>query len=219
VDRTFSEALAGKAPSPQGADAYKTRILAALAGSYARRGMVMQVHIAAIRNNSPASFRSLGPDTGYDAVSDYRLSGNLAALLGTIEEGGAMPKMIFYTLNPKDYYPLGTLMGCFQDNHGGPVGGVYGRMQLGSAWWFCDHRDGMEEQLRVLGNIGLLSAFVGMLTDSRSFLSYPRHEYFRRILCNLFGTWVEKGEYPGDESKLAELVRGISFGNALGYFG
>jgi glucuronate isomerase len=124
--------------------------------------------------------------------------------------------MIFFTLNPKDYYPLLTVMGGFQDNR---AHGVRGKMQLGSAWWFLDHRDGMEEQLRLFASNGLLSSFVGMLTDSRSFLSYPRHEYFRRILCGLLGRWVENGEYPADETKLTEIVRGISFGNAASYFG
>jgi glucuronate isomerase len=124
-----------------------------------------------------------------------------------------LPKTILYSLNPKDYYPLATIMGAFQG------GGIKGKMQFGSAWWFCDHRDGMEEQMRILGNLGMLSAFIGMLTDSRSFLSYPRHEYFRRIMCNLIGGWVENGEYPNDKEKLEKIVRDISFGNAKRYFG
>jgi glucuronate isomerase len=139
---------------------------------------------------------------------------NLAALLCAMEGEGqssGLPKTILYSLNPKDYYPLATIMGGFQES-------VRGKMQLGSAWWFCDHRDGMEEQLRVLANLGMLSAFVGMLTDSRSFLSYPRHEYFRRIMCNLIGGWVENGEYPNDRQKLEKIVRDISFNNAKKYF-
>ena len=120
--------------------------------------------------------------------------------------------MILYSLNPKDYYPFATIMGCFQKAP------VRGKMQLGSAWWFCDHKDGMEYQLSVLSSIGMLSAFVGMLTDSRSFLSYPRHEYFRRILCNLIGTWVEDGEYPDNKDDIVRIVKDISFGNALRYF-
>ncbi|MDR0601539.1 MAG: glucuronate isomerase, partial [Treponema sp.] len=132
-----------------------------------------------------------------------------------------LPKTILYTLNPKDYYPLATIMGGFQDNYSKAENrqGIRGKMQLGSAWWFCDHRDGMEEQMRILANVGVLPVFVGMLTDSRSFLSYPRHEYFRRIFCNLIGRWVENGEYPSDRDKLLEIARNISFKNAKEYFG
>jgi len=141
------------------------------------------------------------------------LSEGLAGLLSLIENTGVLPRTVLYTLNPKDYYPLGTLMGCFQGESPVP-----GKIQLGSAWWFCDHRDGMEEQMKVLANLGNLSAFVGMLTDSRSFLSYPRHEYFRRILCNILGTWVENGEFPADRERLEKIVGDISFGNAERYF-
>jgi glucuronate isomerase len=168
-------------------------------------------------------FNKLGPDSGYDAVHDREQSENLAALLGRMESGG-LPKTILYTLNPKDYYPLATIMGGFQDNSGTPGAkdkkskGIEGKVQLGTAWWFCDHRDGMEEQMRILANTGMLPVFVGMLTDSRSFLSYPRHEYFRRILCNLIGRWVENGEYPSDREKLTQIVKDISFGNAKKYF-
>ena len=130
-----------------------------------------------------------------------------------IEAAGGTPKTILYTLNPKDYYPIGTIMGCFQGD------GIKGKIQLGSGWWFCDHKDGMEQQIKVLGNLGMIPAFVGMLTDSRSFLSYSRHEYFRRILCNVIGTWVENGEYPDDMEMLTKIVKDISFGNALNYFG
>ncbi|MDR2701707.1 MAG: glucuronate isomerase [Spirochaetaceae bacterium] len=224
IEKTFQDAMAGKEPSKEDADAYKTKMLLGLAKCYARRGIVMQLHIAAIRNVNGRMVKSVGPDTGYDAVHDWEQSANLAALLGCMESSGpkpALPKTILYTLNPKDYYPLATIMGGFQDNYGKEEGrkGIEGKMQLGSAWWFCDHRDGMEEQMRVLAAVGLLPAFVGMLTDSRSFLSYPRHEYFRRILCNLIGLWVENGEYPNDAEKLASIVRGVSFENAKKYFG
>jgi glucuronate isomerase len=128
-----------------------------------------------------------------------------------------MPKMIFYSLNPKDYYTIATIMGGFQDNHTGNKS-VKGKMQLGAAWWFCDHKDGMEDQMHTLADLGVLPAFVGMLTDSRSFLSYPRHEYFRRILCNMIGNWVENGEYPADMDTLSTMVKDISFGNAKAYF-
>jgi glucuronate isomerase len=216
IEKTFQDALEGKNVLIGAADAYKTKLLCGLAGLYAERGMVMQLHFAALRNVNERMLKQLGPDTGYDAAHDRELGGNLAALLSRIESAGskpALPKTILYTLNPKDYYPLATIMGGFQDK------GIRGKMQLGSAWWFCDHKDGMEEQMRILANVGVLPAFVGMLTDSRSFLSYPRHEYFRRILCNLIGNWVENGEYPSDSAKLTEIVRNISFGNAKNYFG
>ena len=152
------------------------------------------------------------------------MSSNLSLLLDHICKQGDLPKTVLYTLNPKDYYPLGTIMGAFQgyttekDNADITARTIYGKVQLGSAWWFLDHKDGMNEQLKVLGNLGSLSAFIGMLTDSRSFLSYPRHEYFRRILCNLIGTWVENGEYPNDLEKLNEIIANISFKNAEKYF-
>jgi glucuronate isomerase len=156
-------------------------------------------------------FEKLGPDTGYDASDDVEIATDLSAFLKNLSITDEVPKTILYSLNPKDYYPLATLMGCYQ-------GGVPGKMQLGSAWWFCDHRDGMEEQIKTLANVGLLSRFIGMLTDSRSFLSYSRHEYFRRILCNVLGTWVEDGEVPADMEMLSGMVKDISFGNAKRYF-
>ncbi|MDR0452942.1 MAG: glucuronate isomerase [Treponema sp.] len=221
VERVFQDALAGKIPDPPAADAFKTRLLAALAGFYAERGVVMQLHIAALRGINRRMIGRIGPDAGFDAVHDRRISENLAALLDFMDAPGGLPKTIIYSLNPKDYYPIATVMGGFQDNCAKAENrpGIPGKVQFGPAWWFCDHRDGMEEQLRILANVGLLPAFVGMLTDSRSFLSYPRHEYFRRILCNLLGKWVENGEYPADMEKLSEIVRGISFENAKSYFG
>jgi glucuronate isomerase len=227
IEKTFQEAMAGKEITREEADAYKTKILCGLAKLYADRNMAMQLHFAAIRNVNGRMLKCLGPDTGYDAVHDREQSANLAVLLNRMESAGekpSLPKTILYTLNPKDYYPLVTIMGGFQDNYAidenrpGSAQGIAGKMQLGTAWWFCDHRDGMEEQMRVLASTGMLSVFIGMLTDSRSFLSYPRHEYFRRILCNLIGGWVENGEYPGDMEKLKKIVRDISFGNAKNYF-
>jgi len=212
TESSFKKAMSGGAVTKAEADGYKTRVLSALASAYARHGVVMQLHLAAIRNNNPKAFAAIGPDTGYDASHDHQVSENLAGLLGHIEKTGVLPKTVLYTLNPKDYYPLATLMGCFQG------GATPGKIQLGSAWWFCDHRDGMEEQLRAFGNLGLLPSFIGMLTDSRSFLSYPRHEYFRRILCNLVGDWVENGEFPAKSEKLEEIVKNISFDNAKRYF-
>jgi glucuronate isomerase len=215
IEKTFKKALAVKNVSKEEADAYKTKMLVSLANLYARRGIVMQLHFSALRNVSAKSYIRLGANTGYDAAGDCGLSENLRNLLDSMESSGesGLPKTILYSLNPKDHYPLATIMGGFQDE------GIAGKMQLGSAWWFCDHRDGMEEQMRVLANLGMLPAFVGMLTDSRSFLSYPRHEYFRRIMCNLIGRWVENGEYPRDIKRLEKIVRDISFGNAMKYFG
>ncbi|MCL2233664.1 MAG: glucuronate isomerase [Treponema sp.] len=223
IEKTFTDAMAGKEVSREDADAYKTKILAGLAKCYTERNIAMQLHLAAIRNVNGRMFKALGPDTGYDAIHDWNQSATLAAFLNHVESSGSkpsLPKTILYTLNPKDYYPLGTIMGGFQDNYGKAENrnGIEGKVQLGTAWWFCDHRDGMEEQMRVLANVGMLPVFLGMLTDSRSFLSYPRHEYFRRILCNLIGNWVENGEYPANKKRLEKMVKDISFGNAERYF-
>jgi glucuronate isomerase len=217
IDGAFRDAMARKPVSPEAAEAYRTKILLGLGKAYAEKGIVMQFHMNSIRNVNKPMFRALGPDTGYDASHDNGISGKLGGLLNLIEEHGGLPKTVLYTLNPKDYYPIATVMGCFQGACNGTP--VKGKMQLGCAWWFCDHKDGMEEHLKVLGNIGLLSSFIGMLTDSRSFLSYPRHEYFRRILCNLIGSWVENGEFPDDMEILTGMVKDISFQNALAYFG
>jgi glucuronate isomerase len=208
----FAAALAGKIPGRRETDCWKTFILTRLAAQYHDRGWAMQIHLSAIRNNNSRGFKSLGADTGYDAIHDHPVAANLSRFLDYLEGSGKLPNTILYSLNIKDFYSLATIMGCFQE------GGVCGKMQLGSSWWFLDHKDGMEAQMKLLSNVGLLSRFVGMLTDSRSFLSYPRHEYFRRILCNILGTWVEDGEAPGDFSLLGGMVRDISFGNAQRYF-
>ncbi|MBQ9538614.1 MAG: glucuronate isomerase [Treponema sp.] len=212
IDRTFTSALEGKKSDDRLAEAYETKILAGLAQMYTKRGIAMQYHMNAMRDNNKKAFRTLGADTGFDSVHDNHLAQKLSCLLNLIEENGGLPKTILYSLNPADYYPIATLMGSFQG------GGIKGKIQLGSAWWFCDHIDGMETQLKTLGALGMLPAFVGMLTDSRSFLSYPRHEYFRRILCNLLGGWVERGLYPTDMESLRRIVQDISFANAKSYF-
>ena len=213
AEEAFKKAMGGEKLTQAEADTYKAYILRGLAAIYREKNVVMQLHIAAIRNNNPVMMRKLGPDTGFDASHDHEMSAPLSALLGSMEENGGLPKTIIYTLNPKDYYAIGTLIGCFQ------CSGIKGKIQFGSAWWFCDHKDGMEEQMKTLGNLGMLSCFIGMLTDSRSFLSYPRHEYFRRILCNMLGNWVENGMFPADMEKLSEIVKNISFENAKRYFG
>jgi len=212
IDKTFNDVMSGKTVSSEETEGYKTKILLGLAKLYAKRNIVMQLHLSSIRNINPKIFSRIGPDTGIDAVHDLEQSKNLAAFLGKAEAEDSLPKTILYSLNPKDYYPMGTIMGAFQGSN------TAGKIQLGSAWWFCDHKDGMDEQMRILGNLGMLPSFIGMLTDSRSFLSYPRHEYFRRIMCNLIGNWIENGEYPADTQKLEKIVRDISFGNVKRYF-
>ncbi len=212
VNAVFEKKISGTEVTAEEADAYRTYVLTALAKLYKEKNVAMQLHFASIRDNNRKLYRVLGPDTGFDASYDETLAAGVSAFLGNLSDTGDVPKTILYTLNPKDYYPLGTLMGCYQGD------GIKGKIQLGSGWWFCDHRDGMEEQMKTLANLGSLPSFIGMLTDSRSFLSYSRHEYFRRILCNIIGNWVENGEVPYDEEALGEIVKNISFGNAQRYF-
>ena len=183
-----------------------------LGEEYAKRGWTMQLHIGAMRNNNTRMFEKLGADTGFDSVNDFEIAQGISKLLNALEMKDRLPKTILYTLNPKDNYVLGTMLGNFQKAP------TPGKIQFGSGWWFNDNRDGMEEQMKALANLGLLSRFVGMLTDSRSFVSYPRHEYFRRIFCNLIGRWVEDGEYPDDSEMLKEIVEGVCYNNAKEYF-
>ena len=183
-----------------------------LGEEYAKRGWVWQLHIGALRNNNTRMFEKLGPDTGFDSVNDFQIAEGLSKILDSLDKKDMLPKTILYTLNPKDNYVLGTMLGNFQG------GGVQGKIQFGSGWWFNDQRDGMESQMRALANLGMLSRFVGMLTDSRSFVSYTRHEYFRRILCNLIGKWVEDGEYPRDMETLKKIAEGVCYYNAKNYF-
>jgi len=208
----FAKALSGQALTLEEEQKHKTYTLIHLGEQYANRGWAMQLHIHASRNNNSRMFDALGPDTGYDSINDGQLAYPLMKLLDGIESTGSLPKTILYSLNPKDYYVLGTVMGSFQD------GNVPGKIQLGSAWWFNDTKDGMLEQMNALANLGLLSRFVGMLTDSRSFLSFPRHEYFRRILCDMLGEWVVRGEVPHDMELLGEMVENICYKNAENYF-
>lgn len=179
----------------------------------AGKGWTKQLHLGAMRNNNTRLFRDLGPDTGFDSIGDYRQAVPLARYLDSLDQTSQLPKTILYNLNPADNYIFATMIGNFQD------GTIPGKLQFGSGWWHLDQKEAMEWQLNALSNLGLLSRFVGMLTDSRSFLSYPRHEYFRRILCNLIGRDVENGEAPRDMKLLGDLVRDISFRNARNYFG
>ncbi|MDR0495650.1 MAG: glucuronate isomerase [Treponema sp.] len=214
----FAQAMNGQKPNAVETESWKTFIFNFLGEEYAVRNWAMQIHIAAIRNNNSAAFAAFGPDSGFDAAHDQPITEKLARLLDLLFSRGKLPKTILYSLNLKDLYPLATLMGCFQGEIVPAQQTIPGKIQLGSGWWFLDHIDGMEAQMRLLGNTSLLSRFVGMLTDSRSFLSYPRHEYFRRILCNILGTWAENGEIPNDFELLGNMVRDISFRNARRYF-
>ncbi len=177
------------------------------------RGWVMQLHYGCKRDNNTVMFNKLGPDTGYDCINDHTPSAEVANFLDALICADALPKTILYSLNPADNQAIGTILGCFQNAD------AVGKIQQGSAWWFNDHKVGMQDQMISLANLGNLSGFVGMLTDSRSFLSYTRHEYFRRILCNLLGGWVENGEFPADYETLEEITKGISYNNAVTYFG
>ncbi len=195
-------------------DMFRTALLVFLAGEYAERDWVMQLHYGCIRDNSTLMMESLGPDTGFDAVGDAYGAKALANLLDAFERNGKMPKVILYSLNQNDNEVMMSVAGCFQTNGSFPQ-----RVQVGSAWWFNDHKSGMEKHLRDLANLSSLAGFVGMLTDSRSFLSYARHEYFRRILCNIIGKWVDNGEVIADYDALGKMVEDISFNNTNRYFG
>ena len=183
-----------------------------LGKEYAKRGWTMQLHIGAMRNNNTRMLEKLGADTGFDSINDFEIAKGISKLLDNLEKEDLLPKTILYCLNPKDNYVLGTMLGNFQKAP------IKGKIQFGSGWWFNDNRDGMEEQMKALANLGCLGNFIGMLTDSRSFVSYTRHEYFRRIMCNLLGKWAEEGEYPNDLDILKEIAANISYYNSIEYF-
>ena len=212
ADEVYQMALRGEALTVQQVEGYQTVILLTLGKAYHRLNIAMQLHYSCLRNNNERIFRTMGPDTGVDAISQNTCGGSIAQLLSALDLNGTCPKTILYSLNPADNAQLGTLIGCFQGTE------VPGKIQHGSAWWFNDTKHGMEDQMRTLASLGLLGNFIGMLTDSRSFLSYARHDYFRRILCNLIGNWVENGEYPNHDASLKKIVEGISFYNAKRYF-
>jgi glucuronate isomerase len=213
VDKAFQKARQGKRPTPVEALKYKSAVTIELARMDAEKGWTQQFHFGALRSVNTKALASLGPDTGYDAIGDFEMARALARFLDRLESDGKLAKTILYVMNPRDNEVVATAIGCFQD------GSLPGKMQFGSAWWFNDQKDGIERQINTLSNMGLLSRFVGMLTDSRSFLSYPRHEYFRRVLCNLFGNDVENGELPDDMELLGGMVKDICFRNASAFFG
>ena len=213
LDAILAKRLNDGTLTPKEIEQYKTGVLLHVSREYAKRDWAMQLHMSALRNNNTRMFAALGPDTGWDSISDGLVAAKLSRYLDALARDDLLPRTILYCLNPIHNEVLGTMIGNFQD------GRVFGKIQFGSGWWFNDQKDGMIRQMTALANLGNLGAFVGMLTDSRSFLSYTRHEYFRRILCNLIGGWVENGEYPQDWAQLKKIVEGICYGNASRYFG
>lgn len=213
AEEVFNKALKEEKLTKEEEEIYKTDILSFCANEYVKYNWTMQLHIGALRNNNKKMYDLLGADVGFDSINDLCIAEKLSAFLNNIDSKDILPKTILYVLNPKDNYVIGTMLGNFQK------GPVKGKIQFGSGWWFNDQKDGMREQMKALANLGLLSTFVGMLTDSRSFISYTRHEYFRRILCSLIGEWVEAGEYPNDEKLLKKIVQGICYYNAKEYLG
>lgn len=212
LEAIFATRLADGALSSEDVLRFKTAFLLAMGHQYTRRDWAMQLHYGCKRDNNTGMFERLGPDTGYDCISNHTPSGQLADFLNALSRTEDLPRTIVYSLNPIDNQAIQTVIGCFQD------AAAVGKLQHGSAWWFNDHMRGMIDQLTTTANIGYLPAFIGMLTDSRSFLSYPRHEYFRRILCRQLGEWVEDGQFPQDWETLGKIVQDISFYNAKHYF-
>ena len=208
----FKKAMAGETLTKEEGDEYTTYLLLKLGALYKKHNVVMQMHYSCLRNVNDKMYRKLGPDTGFDMIAVTDCSATISSLLSALTKEDACPKVILYSLNPADFDMLGTILGAFQDDE------IPGKIQLGSAWWFCDTDDGMYQQMKTLARLGLLGNFIGMLTDSRSFLSYTRHELFRRLMCNLIGNWVENGQYPNDEKTLQKIVEGISYYNTKRYF-
>jgi len=213
VQAIFDELRAGKQISMQAQRKFQSAMLLILAEWDWEKGWVQQYHLGALRNNNKRMLSQLGPDTGWDSIGDFTQALSLSRFLNKLDENDKLAKTIIYNLNPADNEIMATMIGNYND------GSVAGKVQWGSAWWFLDQKDGMTKQINALSNMGLLSRFVGMLTDSRSFLSFPRHEYFRRILCNIFGEEIEKGELPNDIKWTGQVIRDICYNNAKNYFG
>lgn len=212
VKEIFKEAIQGNKVSLDDEKKFKTLTLKFLGSQYASRGWVMQFHINALRNNNTRMFNQLGPDTGFDSMNDEEIAKPLVKTLDMLEKENALPKTILYSLHPKDNPTIASIIGSFQG------GGIPGKIQFGTAWWFNDTKSGMLNQMQALADMGVFSRFIGMLTDSRSFLSYPRHEYFRRLVCTFIGEMVENGEVPNDKELLGKIVQGICYENARNYF-
>ena len=213
INAALTAALAGETVSMDLVEAYQTELLLFCGREYAKRGWVMQLHFSCMRNPNSRRFAELGPDTGFDCIAVTDSCSALFKLMDAWDKDQTLPRTILYSLNPADNQWIDSLVGAFQDSS------IPGKIQHGSAWWFNDNKVGMQEQMTSLANLGILGNFIGMLTDSRSFLSYTRHEYFRRILCNLIGTWIENGEYPCDIETAGTLVQNICYNNAARYFG
>lgn len=213
IEEIYAKRLKGYVLTKLEEKKFKTAFMLEMGRACYEKNWVMQLHYGCKRDNNRSAYDTMGADTGYDCINNYTPASELTDFLNALEQEGKLPKTILYSLNPIDNAVIGTILGCFQNSN------AVGKIQQGSAWWFNDNKNGMEQQMISLANLGLLANFVGMLTDSRSFLSYTRHEYFRRIMCNLIGGWVENGEYPMDEKRLAKIIRGISYENAIRYFG
>jgi glucuronate isomerase len=213
VAAIFDRARGGETVSREEKEVFATAIMLLTGRLNAEKGWTLQLHLGALRNTNSRRFAELGPDTGFDSIGDWSHAEALARFFDALDRDHHLPKAILYNVNPNDNYIFAGMAGNFQD------GSVPGKIQFGSGWWYLDQREGMRWQINALSNVGLLRHFVGMLTDSRSFLSFPRHEYFRRVLCDLLGDDVEAGEIPDDFDLLADLVRGISYENAATYFG
>ncbi len=213
IRRIFARVRQGKRPERHEVLQYKSAVMIELARMDAEKGWTQQFHLGALRNVNTRAMQLLGPDTGYDSIGDFEMARGLAKFLDTLDKESKLAKTILCVINPGDNELVASMIGNFQD------GSIRGKMQFGAAWWFNDQKDGIERQINALSNMGLLSCFVGMLTDSRSFLSYPRHEYFRRVLCNVLGTDVENGEMPDDVELIGNMVKDICFRNAVSYFG
>jgi len=213
IEALFSKLKKGIALQKGEVHYYKMKTLQHLCKYYSEKGWTQQFHLGAIRDNNSRLLSTLGPDTGFDSIGDFSQAQAMSEFFNALDLNNQLAKTILYNLNPSDNEVFATMAGNYND------GSIKGKMQYGSAWWFLDQKDGMEKQINALSNMGLLSCFVGMLTDSRSFLSFPRHEYFRRILCNMIGKDVENGELPADEELLSALVKNICYDNAMGYFG
>jgi len=208
LEAIFAKARKGVAATPQEMEQFAAALMVFFGHLDAKRNWTKQLHLGPLRNNNTRQFKAIGPDTGFDSIGDWPQAESLSAYLNRLDSEGALPKTIIYNLNPADNYVIGTMLGNFQD------GVTAGKIQMGSGWWFLDQKEGMEWQLNTLSNLGMLSRFVGMLTDSRSFASFPRHEYFRRVLCNLLGRDMENGELPNDFEMVGGMVKNICFSNA-----
>lgn len=212
LEAIFAKRMSGGSVSHEEQLKFKTAFMIFVGKEYHKRGWIMQLHYGCKRDNNIFRFNQLGPDTGFDCIDNYAPSASMADFLNALNATDELPKTVLYSLNPNDNASIGTIIGCFQSPD------AIGKIQQGSAWWFNDHKLGMTEQMTTLANLGVLGNFIGMLTDSRSFLSYTRHEYFRRILCDIIGGWVENGEYPNDQKTLKEIIEGVSYNNAVRYF-